>query len=305
MVAAVRGARARPAKPRPRAPKSQAKPRPAYTPAKLRAGKAAGVDPRIALACASAVVLMGMGAFLFTGDRLAMTGRAIGQGVGAQLGGLGFKVTALHLKGASSEARGDILAAAALSKDQPILSLDLPALRGRIEAVGWVEEARVVRLLPDTIVVHVKERPPVAVWQNGGVLRVIDAEGRVIPEARPSRFSALPLLVGEGAEKAAARTSGEDGDILSLVRSRPRLAERLDALVRVDNRRWDLRLKDGAIVQLPAIGEDSALIQLDHLDQGQRVLELGFERIDLRTPEMVVVRRREIVTPGQLLAGGA
>jgi cell division protein FtsQ len=64
-------------------------------------------------------------------------------------------------------------------------------------------------------------------------------------------------------------------------------------VVRVDQRRWDLRLKDGAIVQLPAVGEDSALIQLDQMDHDQRILELGFERIDLRTPEMVVVRRRE------------
>ncbi len=65
---------------------------------------------------------------------------------------------------------------------------------------------------------------------------------------------------------------------------------KVDALIRVDGRRWDLRLKDGSLIQLPAIGEDSALIQLDQLDQKQRLLSLGFERVDLREPEMVVVR---------------
>ena len=67
---------------------------------------------------------------------------------------------------------------------------------------------------------------------------------------------------------------------------------RMEALVRVDGRRWDLRLKDGSLIQLPAIGEDAALIQLDQLDQKDRLLDLGFERIDLRDPEMVVVRPR-------------
>ncbi len=64
----------------------------------------------------------------------------------------------------------------------------------------------------------------------------------------------------------------------------------LDALVRVDGRRWDLRLKDGGIIELPAEGADSALIELDQLEQKARVIELGFERIDLRDPDMVSVR---------------
>jgi cell division protein FtsQ len=81
--------------------------------------------------------------------------------------------------------------------------------------------------------------------------------------------------------------------------------ERMEALVRVDNRRWDLRLKDGSLVQLPATGEEAALIQLEQLDQKSRLLELGFERIDLRDPAVVAVRPRDGVLPGQLVANGA
>ena len=65
---------------------------------------------------------------------------------------------------------------------------------------------------------------------------------------------------------------------------------RIDALVRVDERRWDLRLKDGGIIQLPALKQEAALIQLDALDQRERLLELGFARIDLRTEGQVAVR---------------
>ena len=41
---------------------------------------------------------------------------------------------------------------------------------------------------------------------------------------------------------------------------------------------------------LPAADQEAALIQLDALDQRERLLELGFARIDLRTPEEVAVR---------------
>ena len=118
------------------------------------------------------------------------------------------------------------------------------------------------------------------------------------PRSMFGRQLGLELVVGEGAAENA-------GAILPLVRSRPRLMERLEALVRVDDRRWDLRMKDGGLIQLPATGEDSALIQLDQLDQKSRILELGFARIDLRDPELVAVRPREAAPPGQLAAGGA
>jgi len=211
---------------------------------------------------------------------------------------LGFRLKRVEVQGAPEMAKADILQAAALSRNIPILDVNLEALRKRVEATGWVRDAKVVRLLPDTLIIAVGPRSPAAVWQRQGVLHVVDAEGKLIDGADPARFPALPLVVGEGAAEEAR-------NILPLLRQRPALMAKVDALVRVDGRRWDLRLKDGAIVQLPAVGEDSALIQLDQLDHDQRVLELGFERIDLRTPEMLVVRRRETqAIPGQLMAGG-
>jgi len=205
--------------------------------------------------------------------------------------GLGLKVRTVHLQGASPEASGDILRAAAVGAGAPLLGVDLEAVRQRVEQVGWVRRARVIRLLPDTIVLAVEQRQLIAVWEHAGRVAVIDAEGVVAPEAQPARFSNLPLVVGEGANTAAAA-------ILPAVSSRPRLASRLEALVRVDDRRWDLRLKQGALIQLPADDEEAALIRLDQLDQKARVLDLGLARIDLRDPEMVVVRPRRAAAAG-------
>ena len=89
--------------------------------------------------------------------------------------------------------------------------------------------------------------------------------------------------MGKGANEAA-------GAILPRLAERPRLMSRIDALIRVDERRWNLRLKDGALIQLPALGQDAALIKLDALDQRERLLDLGFSRVDLRTPEEVALR---------------
>ena len=243
------------------------------------------LDPRKATLIACALLSIGLLAALATGGRAKALAVAASSGVEGQLGKVGFRLQHVRLEGVSDGAAADVYAAAALPRNAPILGVDLEALRQRVQAVGWVKDARVVRLLPDTLVISAHERPRLAVWQLNGRAMVIDADGKPIPEADAARFPELPLVVGEGAATAA-------GAILPQITSRPRLAQRIDALVRVDGRRWDLRLKDGGIVQLPASGEDAALLALDTLDGRARLLELGFARVDLRDPDAVLVRPR-------------
>jgi cell division protein FtsQ len=281
---AVGGGRAGPSKPKARSARPPASAA-GFAPLKLGAAGRVGLSPVAALNVAGAIAAAAVALVLFTGGRLeTVTGR-IAAGADAQAADLGFKVAHVHLQGASAYAQPEIMQAVPVRLGEPILGLDLHAVRAEVEASGWVKSAKVVRLLPDTLVIAVEEKGHMAVWQRAGRLYVIDARGQVLPGADPAAFPQLPLVVGAGAEEAAA-------DILPMIRARPRLVERLEALVRVDRRRWDVRLKDGALIQLPAVGADSALIQLDQLDQRSRVLELGFARIDLRDPEMVVVRPR-------------
>jgi cell division protein FtsQ len=300
MVAVVRGERSQ-AKPRsktasaPRgAPQGRARAAASRDTAPTRAEAAGhgGLAPRLAIGVAAAVIAAGaVGAVVLAHrEGRAPAAAASGSALGRALAPLGFTLQQVQVQGAPDLAKADILRAADLAKGQPIVDIRLDDLRRRIEGAGWVKEAKVVRLLPDTLIIAVVPRQPLAVWQHLGVARVVDAEGRVIGDADPGRFADLPLVVGDGAAEQA-------GAILPLLRGRSKLMRLVDALVRVDGRRWDLRLKDGAIIQLPAVGEDSALIQLDQLDQKERVLDLGFERIDLRDPDMVAVRPKASLAP--------
>ncbi|MBI5940611.1 MAG: FtsQ-type POTRA domain-containing protein [Caulobacterales bacterium] len=303
MPATLRGARQGNARPRAKAPvspgKTRASPKGPQTAAKLRAARGVGLPPKFAIAVAGLVFGVGIVVTLATGHRAEALADNTRQAVAGQSAGLGFKVRKIHVQGASPMAERAVLEAAGLAVGQPILDVDLDKVRKSVEGVGWVRDAQIVRLLPDTVVVAIRQRETMAVWQNRGRTWVIDSGGRPIPEADAGRFPELPLMVGEGANEGAAQ-------ILQAVQSRPRLLERLEAIVRVDGRRWDLRLKDGGLVQLPAVEEESALIQLDQLDRRQRILELGFERIDLREPGIVAVRPRGAPAPGgPLVSDGA
>jgi len=289
MPAAVRGGSRRQAKPPVKAARQTSSSGAAAKGARRPAAggrQPHGLSPKLALGGAVAVLALALGAALATGHRGERLVASVGSRIDSRFGDAGFRLRTIEVQGASPLATADIVKAARIYQNQPMLGLDLAELRRRVEAVGWVKEARVVRLLPDTLVVAVVERRQLAVWQHAGRSMVIDAHGHPIPEADPARFATLPLVVGEGGAEHAP-------EILPLIAQRPKLIGQMDALVRVDDRRWDLRMKDGSLIQLPADGVENALIQLERLDRRSRILELGFDRIDLRNPDVVAVRPRQ------------
>ncbi|HSZ53328.1 MAG TPA: cell division protein FtsQ/DivIB [Caulobacteraceae bacterium] len=301
---------ARSAPPRGRA-RSRGVASPVPPPSKLRAAQAVGLRAPAAGAAAALVALMVLAAGLATGGRgeqVLALGRAGGAAVASGLaaappllaGGvesLGVKIREVHLQGASSAAQGEILAAAAVRPGQSLTALDLAAVRTRVEKVGWVARARVMRLWPGTIVIAVDQRPLVALWEHGGKVVVIASNGAVVGNVDPAHFTTLPLVVGDGANTAAAA-------ILPSLSRRPRLWSRLRALVRVDDRRWNLQMADGGVILLPETDEEPALQRLDDLDKRIGVLGLGLERIDLRDPEMTIVRPKGASAP-PAASGGA
>lgn len=290
MPAVVRGGRRQSSNSAPKKTAKTASRKPAArgraaTAGKLQAMNGLGLSPKTTGVAVLSLLGVVTVLALVTGGRAQALGNAVGSAIDGRMAAAGFRLEKVHIEGASKDAMPAIKQALGLYRGLPLARMDLAAVKAKVETVGWVKDVKVLRLLPDTLVITVAERERLAVWQHAGRVEVIDPEGRAIPEADPARFAALPLVVGEGANEAA-------GSILPLLVQRPRLMSRLEALVRVDGRRWDLRLKDGSLIELPAVNEDSALIQLDQLEQKARVLELGFARIDLRDPEMITVRPR-------------
>ncbi|GAB5469161.1 MAG: hypothetical protein Kilf2KO_21910 [Rhodospirillales bacterium] len=195
----------------------------------------------------------------------------------------GFAVTSIQVVG-RQESNGDgILEALETSRGAPILRFDPQAARDRIEALPWVQDARVERRLPGLILVHINERGPAALWQFGGVWQVIDKAGTVIEGANPGAFANLPKVVGAG---AAARID----EVLKLTDQQPDLASHVYAAIRVGDRRWNLRLHSGIDVRLPENDPFSAWERLARLESVADLLSRNVSVIDLRRSDRLLLR---------------
>lgn len=201
----------------------------------------------------------------------------------ALTGELGFRVDEIIVSGRRETSRADLLRAVRLSRGAPILDFDLGRARERVERLPWVRSASVERMLPDTVILTIEERRPLALWQNKGRFRLIDRDGEVIRGQALERFSSLPVVVGPGAPAVTL-------EFLTMLQSQPGLAGRVKAAVRVGGRRWNVRLKGGIDVRLPAAGAKKAWARLAEYERKHKILERDVRVLDLRLPDRLIVR---------------
>ncbi len=203
-------------------------------------------------------------------------------------GAAGLRVQEVLVEGRTNTRPEELRAALRLQRGDPILGFDLAAAKERIEALPWVGDVALERRLPGTITLRLREREPVALWQNQGAFILVDAEGTPIPDA-VGAYLHLPQIVGEDAAQHA-------GKLLEMLAGEPALAARVKAAVRVSGRRWDLVMDDlrtGIRVRLPETDPTTAWRRLARLEREQGLLGRDIGMVDLRLPDRLVVRRGE------------
>jgi len=60
--------------------------------------------------------------------------------------------------------------------------------------------------------------------------------------------------------------------------------------MRVADRRWDLRLRNGVTIRLPEHGEEAALAELSRLDREEQLLSRDIVAVDMRLPDRFAVQ---------------
>jgi cell division protein FtsQ len=218
--------------------------------------------------------------------------RGIAEAVGGIGEGLGLEVQHVILEGRRNTPTDMIRAALGVARGDPMLEFSPEQARARIETIAWVQQAHVERRLPGTILVRIEERRPFAIWQNNGHFVIIDREGRVVASDGLDQFGPLPLLVGTGADTTGAA-------LHDMLRQQPEVAERVQAMVRIHERRWNLRLHNGTDVLLPEGHEAVAIQRLGELQREARLLDRPLAAIDLRLPDRLVLRPTRQAEPAE------
>jgi cell division protein FtsQ len=150
------------------------------------------------------------------------------------------------------------------------LSVNLRALRERLEAIDWVYRATVWRRWPGTLSVLISEHTAAARWGQSGLLNV---DGELFTEDSRHSFPELPLLEGpDGSEHRVAR-------LYLAIRDRLAAAQLTLTTLRMDERgALEFRLTGGQEVR---IGREAMDERLDRFFRiAMPAVAGGFEEIE-------------------------
>ena len=204
----------------------------------------------------------------------------------------GFELHNVNVRGTKHLNELKVYQIALADRDRAMPFVDLDTVRGRLMALSWVEDARVSRQLPDTLVIDIVERKPVAVLAKPDRFVLIDATGRELENVSEERTKGKLVLSGPGAGQQVAALSG-------LLDAAPALRPQLRSAEWVGNRRWNLTFKTGQLLALPEGKDDSAksLVTFAQLDGRNRLLGGKAVAFDMRAGDRIYIRMPDRTDP--------
>ncbi|MCW5771263.1 MAG: FtsQ-type POTRA domain-containing protein [Rhodospirillaceae bacterium] len=200
------------------------------------------------------------------------------------------KLDRLMVEGRNRTARDDLRAALQLKKGDSLLAADPWEIKRRLEALPWIRSAVVERRFPGTILVKLIERTPIARFQDGKRMVLVDEAGDLIQITPQKEHDNLIVLAGDGAPDSAAA-------LLKLLEEEPALARRVATATRLGRRRWDLAFDNGAVLRLPDGYERAALLKFGEFERSHSLLARGAVTYDMRLPDRLIIRSSRAADP--------
>ena len=256
------------------------------------------VGPETLAKAATWGIMGAVGVGLVAGATWAGVPGMVGAGLAETAGQAGLRVERIEITGLRRMDRMSVYAVALEQESRAMPLVDLAGTREKLLRYSWIADAQVSRRYPDTLLVNIVERTPAAVWQDGGQLTLIDAEGVLLEPVEPGAVPDLPLRIGPGADR-------QERGYQALLAVAPALRGQVRAATWVGNRRWDLTFRTGEVLALPEEGAGPALRRFASLAERQRLLGRGWKRFDMRDPKRLVARKPGIdakETDGRVVA---
>jgi cell division protein FtsQ len=170
-------------------------------------------------------------------------------------------------------------------KDQAMPLVEIDRLRADLLSLSWVQDARVSRQLPDTLVIDIVERTPHAVLRKPDKMVLIDATGHELEAVSPQRAKGKLVVSGPGAGQQVMA-------LATLLEAAPALKPQVTEAEWVGNRRWNLKFGTGQVLALPEGDKVSAnaLMAFARLDGVNRLLGGKVAAFDMRAPDRIYFR---------------
>lgn len=197
---------------------------------------------------------------------------------------LDLRVLNIMITGIDKLESEKVIEASGLNIGDNIFLVKLSETKDLIEKMTWVKNATITRSLPNTILIDIEEERPEALYIVGDSRYLISASGKLLTKVNTDEeASGYIITKGKNANFGFR-------EIVSLVQKHNVLYSQLEGVEKISNRRWNLILSSGCVVQLPEEGIAEALEAFEKNSNQNKILSLPTV-VDLRlAPDKIFLR---------------
>lgn len=200
---------------------------------------------------------------------------------------IGFAVENLYIEGRFYTDTSSLKTLLNIEKGDSIFAFNPKDKKEQLEKLTWVSRADVQRKLPNDIYIYIEERQPLALYQEGKTLHLVDGEGGIIKAGNLKRFEELVIV---SSDRSGNTFLKDVPPLFTLIIAEPVIEKRLDRIRRISERRWDLYLKNGTIIKLPEDNTGFHLRRLALLHEEHKIFDKNIEVIDARKQDRIFVK---------------
>ena len=193
----------------------------------------------------------------------------------------GLKIESIRITGAKHSVENSIKKQINVNFGDSIFKLSSGNIYSNVMKIGSIQSATVRKNLPNTLSINVTEKTPIAIFQKNSKFVLIDKDGITISETR-ARTKNLPIITGDNANTTA-------NSMLEIVSKFEIVKNKLDSMMFVRKRRWDIIVSGGIHVKLPQYNIERALEVLSEILKQRTLNKNTVKSIDLRMPENIVI----------------
>ena len=158
-------------------------------------------------------------------------------------------------------------------------SLDLEILNNRIKSVPIVRNSATRRLPNGTLRIRVELHRAVAQWTDGVAFYPLAADGTTVETPVATRDTDAIVFRGVLPD-----------DISEITAAAQPMAQSIDYLEWIENRRWNIITNEGITIMLPESEPLAALRQLISLNEKQNILGRDIKTLDMRDSARILVK---------------
>ncbi|MDR1234321.1 MAG: cell division protein FtsQ/DivIB [Holosporales bacterium] len=167
-----------------------------------------------------------------------------------------------------------------IEKGESIFKLSAHDIHTSIMKDSSIHKAIVKKKLPNSIIIYITKKIPMAIFQHDAKFSLIDENGTNIEDVSV-KTSKFPIIVGEDANLHAK-------SIMDTIKQYDIVNKGLETLIFIRKRRWNM-VVFGMNIKLPETNIDKTFDVLSGLLQQENINKKTVKSIDLRVPGNVII----------------